>query len=467
MGARRSVGRLSAAILSSLALLPVARGVTVDYGVDVGVGESDNVTLVSRDKVSQTMAVTDLDFTVLQQSRLLNLDAKGDFSYLDYLQNAYSAHLFGRFDGSGEISIVPGRLSWLVQDSFGQTQIDPFAAVTPTNQEDVNYFSTGPNLSLRFGPMAFMDATARFARTDYETSPFNSNRFSASVAFGAQLSARSSVSLDASSERVLFENTLLNTDFDRSSVYAHYEAHGARTDLTANLGVTDVDQGGQTIRGPLAKLEVSRSLTAAAKLRLTVGRDLTDASTAFNSQSGIGGVGGIGGIGGNTSAPGVGIVGIGTTPAGAIATIGTTPAAATSTNYTVTYSALGWEYQRNRTTLGLSGRWEKDSYGGEPLLNLNRANLEFNIERRLTRLFTAQVTGSLYRTDYAQTNFSETDGRVGGGLVWREGRGLELKLRYDHTSRIVGGTGSGTGYEENRVFLTVGYRPLPRVPPTT
>ena len=55
--------------------------------------------------------------------------------------------------------------------------------------------------------------------------------------------------------------------------------------------------------------------------------------------------------------------------------------------------------------------------------------------------------------------------------MFREGRGLEIKLRYDHTSRAVSGVGvsSGigdvpgvsTGYSENTVFLTIGYRPKP------
>jgi hypothetical protein len=34
---------------------------------------------------------------------------------------------------------------------------------------------------------------------------------------------------------------------------------------------------------------------------------------------------------------------------------------------------------------------------------------------------------------------------------------LEIKLRYDHTSRVVSGVGSG--YSENRAFLSIGYRP--------
>ncbi len=58
--------------------------------------------------------------------------------------------------------------------------------------------------------------------------------------------------------------------------------------------------------------------------------------------------------------------------------------------------------------------------------------------------------------------YSETDFLVGGSLIFRPGRALEIRLRGDHTSRAV--TGIGSGYAENRIFLTVGYRPFNSMP---
>jgi hypothetical protein len=130
---------------------------------------------------------------------------------------------------------------------------------------------------------------------------------------------------------------------------------------------------------------------------------------------------------------------------------------------------------RNRTTIGMSGTWERDSYDGQPLQDLTRGSAEFRLERKLSRVLTAQLTGQVYRTEYVNTDYSETDGLVGAALLFHAGRGLEIKLRYDHSSRAVSGVGivsdvegvsgvegaSGvnTGYSENRVFLTIGYRP--------
>jgi hypothetical protein len=92
------------------------------------------------------------------------------------------------------------------------------------------------------------------------------------------------------------------------------------------------------------------------------------------------------------------------------------------------------------------------------LQDLTRGTAEFRIERRLTSQLTGQLLGRVFRTEYTNTDFSETDGLVGAALTFRQGRGLEIKLRYDHTSRVVPG-GIAGGYIENRAFLTIGYRP--------
>jgi hypothetical protein len=428
---------------------------TFVYGVDAGVAESDNVTLVSSDKISQTMAVADGDFDIRERSRLLDLDAKGDFTYLDYLQGAYSGQLIGRFDGSAHLALIPDRVIWVVQDSFGQAAIDPFTPVTPANLENVNYVSTGPDFALRFGASSYLNASARYARAQYETSPFNSNRFLGNLAWGYQLSAQSSVSLNGDAERVMFANTALNSDFDRSSGFVRYEVQGARTNLSLNLGattinqnagsiainqngtVTTIDQNHGATTGGLVKLELSRKLSSAAKLTLSLGRELTDASTSFSNLQG-----------------------------GAIGAVGTAPAAQTSDNYTSQYASARWQYQRNRTTIAVSGRWERNLYDGIPSLDYTRSGAEFSMARRLTHAFTAELLGRYYKTDYVNglvaaengsTNFD--DEMIGAALTWRHGRWLEIKLRCEHSARVTAGI---YGYGENRAMLTVGYRPKGR-----
>jgi Surface lipoprotein assembly modifier len=438
MSLRSSTRPPPIALVLTLALASAAEAETLSYGVDAGVAQTDNVTLAPSNKVSQTIAIADADFDVKKQSRLLDVDAKGDFSYLDYLQNAYGSQLIGRFDGIAHFAIIPERFIWMLQDDFGQAALDPFTPATPTNLENVNYLSTGPDVNFRLGGTSFINLSARYARSTYATSPYNSNRWFGSLAWGLQLSSRSSVSLNADTERVQFENTVVNTDYDRTNGFVRYSIQGARTELSADLGGTRITQNGASTSGGLAKVELSRKISAAAKLTFTAGHTLTDASTSFsNLQS------------------------------GATGTVGTAPAAQSSNNYTSDFASVGWHYSRNRTTLAVSARWEKDSYHEEPSLDHTLGGVELSFQRHLSRAFTAELAGRYYRTDYSHAVVTTVggsseyrDGWISAGLTWRHGRGLEVRLRGEHSFRNA--SEPGATYDENRVLLTVGYRPAPR-----
>jgi hypothetical protein len=443
-------------LVVTLALSSAAAAETLTYGVDAGIAETNNVNLAPMNEVSQTMAVVDMDFDVKQLTRLFDLDAKGNFTDLDYLQHAYGNQLVGRFDGTGKFALIPERLTWVVQDDFGQQALDPFTPQTPNNLENVNYLSTGPDVALRFGGTSFLNLSARIARAQYETSPFNSNRVLGDAAWGFQLSPASTISLNADTERVLFENTLVNTDFDRTNAFVRYEIQGARTSFSADLGGTQIEQGGTSTSGALARVQLTRTISAAAKLTLSAGRDLTDGSTSFS-----------------------------TLPAGAIGIVGTAPASLTSASYTSDYGSAGWQYVRNRTTVGVTGRWEKDVYRDASQFDLTRGGAEFSVERRMTPDLTAQLLGRYYKTNYPHAvllvgtgaivpnEFGVTtgdvigasdyaDALVGASLSWRHGRAMEVRLRVEHTSRET--TGIDAGYHESRIYLTIGYRPRPVEP---
>ena len=283
-------------------------------------------------------------FRSKQQSRLLNAEAKGSFSYLDFLQGTYGHELIGRLDGVARFALIPEKISWVLQEDFGQAQVDPFTPVTPTNRENINYVSTGPDLDLRLGftrirgcdgPLcahAIPDESVRQQSASRAALPWaapfrqapRSRSRAAPSAFFSTIRWRIPISTAAASTGVT-------------------RSQGARTELRVNLGATKVDQGNESTTGPLAKLQLSRKLSATAKLTFTAGRDLIDAAAAFSALQG----GAIGAIG--------------ATP---VTGIGTAPAAVTSNNYTVTYASVGWQYARNRTTFGVSGQWEKDSYRG-------------------------------------------------------------------------------------------------------
>ena len=404
------------------------------FGVAAGIGETDNVNLTSSHPQSQTLSAADLDFALTRTGSRLDASALGDFTDIDYLQGAYSNQVLGRFDGLALAKLWSDRLKWIVREDYGDAQIDPFAAITPSNLERENLFTTGPDLTLRPSDATFVELEALYGRSSYETSPFDANIGTGSVAVGRQLSALSSLSLVGQVQELKFDNTTVNTDYDRRELYGRYQIQGARTQVEAELGVTQANDVGSWETTPLARLSLARQVSPFSSITLDGGREYTDGAGSFSDLR----AGAAGGI-----------------------TIGAVTQ--TTANYLRNYASAGWVFSRLRTSFGLTGTWERDTYDQDDTFDVNRAEVEANLGRHITQTISADITAGVERDQYPNQGFADKYGTAGGGLTWRPGRWVEVYARYDHAFRSTSGPASaiglGGGYDENRVFVMVGYRP--------
>lgn len=405
------------------------------FGIAAGVGETDNIKLTSAHRESQTLAAANLDFALSRSGPRLNVSALGNFTYIDYVQHAYGRQFLGRLDGLAILKLWSYHLRWIVRDDYGESQLDPFAAVTPANLQRVNVVTTGPELRLRPTDASFIELEGLYQRITYETSPFDGDSLTGSLAVGRQLSPLSKISLAAQVQKLHFDNTQVNTNFNRRELYGEYSATGARTVFDAQLGATQANDTGRWKTGPLARVSLSRKISPFTTVALNGGREYTDAAGAFSDLT-AGAAGGIA-IGG---------------------------VAQTTANYVRQYGSLGWTFSRLRTLFALTGRWERDTYDKQSavLYNATRTDVELTLGRNLTTHLAGDVTGSWASTKYAHQGLTDRYGTLGAGLTWHPGRWLELYARYDHSFRRPGGAqaaASGGGYDENRVFVMLGYRP--------
>ena len=405
------------------------------YGIAAGIGETDNVNLSSIDPKSQTIAAVDADFDIKRTGSRLDASGIGNFTDLDYLQGAYGNQVLGRFDGLADAKLWADHLKWVVADDYGEQQTDPFATITPVNLQRVNVFSTGPDLTLRPGSATFVDLDARYSQITYQSSPFDGHNLTGLVEFGRDLSPLSSLSLAVQVEELRFDNTTVNTDYDRREAYAHYLIHGARTSIDAQLGVTQAnDVGSKWKSGPLARLTLTRRISPFQVVTLAGGREYTDAGGSFS-----------------------------TLQSGAAGGIAVAPVSQTTANSQRTYGSAGWFFSRQRTTVGLTGGWERDAYDLQSLYNVTREDIGLSLTRSLTPKLSADISASADRYDYSQQGFADKFGTAGAGLVYRPGSWIIVYARYDHEFRRTSGIPSaligGTGYDENRVFVMIGYRP--------
>ncbi|MBW4052287.1 MAG: hypothetical protein HIU85_12640 [Proteobacteria bacterium] len=404
------------------------------YGIAVGVGETDNVALSSTHPKSQTIAAANLDFDVRRSGSLLDASALGNFADLNYLQGAYGNQVLGRFDGLATAKLWSDRLKWMAAEDFGEQQIDPFAAIIPTELQRVNVFTTGPDLTLRPSYSTFITLDARYSQVSYQTSPFDSHNLSASAALGRQLSPLSSLSIVVQAEQLRFNNTLFNTNYSRREAYGRYRIQGARTSVEAQLGATQANDVNAWKTSPLVRLTLTRRVSPFSVVTLMGGREYTDSGGSFASLRG-----------------------------GAAGGIAVAAATQSTGNYLRNYGSAGWQFSRLRTTFGFTADWEHDGYDRQRLFDTTREDLALNLGRSLTPRLSVSLTGMVDRYDYLHQGYVNRFGMADATVTYRPGRWLVVYAQYEHTFSSTAGARTvllgPTGYDENRIFIMIGYRP--------
>ena len=316
------------------------------YRLDLGAGYTDNIALTSTGKRDETIATAGLQVSLSQLSRRIDANLVGDLAYYDYLRNTYSSEVVGSFTGGARLAIVPERFVWIFQDNFGQGVRDIFAAVSPNNRENINYFTTGPEFTSRLGGELWARLSAQYSKVSYEVSPFDSDRYSGSLGVFRDLSSASTVSANVRASRVEYDSNLGGANFNQDEAFLQYFTHGGRTTATLDLGYTELKQADTKSKGLLTRLNVTRQISAATKLSLNLGREFSNQGSAFQFQQGLGGV-----------------------------NLQTQSVTQTTDPFTSKYADVGLDFQRGRTGLGASIGYFDESYSRQTLFDRSRINL--------------------------------------------------------------------------------------------
>ena len=431
---RRAACGLSAAVLM-LAVAPQSRADDLAYDVLAGLGETDNVRLTPTDKRSDTIATVGFDLTWRERRRTLDADVTADVEYLDFLRHSYSGEVIGNVLANLHLILIPQVLRWSFNENFGQTNIDPVAATTPNNRENINNFSTGPDLTLPLGATDALLVDARYSNVNYQVSQLSSNRYSAGVGARHELSASSGISLNAEDELIRFDDSQANPDYDQQEAYFRYDATGARTRLSLDAGYTRLKLQTEQVGGFLARLELTRQLTPSQTLTFTAGHDYSDAGNEFLLLQALGG-----------------------------ANLATQAIGASSSPFKQNYVTVGWGFQARRTGFGVDAGHFKLSYVESNLLDEQRTTAGAHVTRRLTPRVEAGLYVSYLKEEFRNLgggNYNQLD--TTAQVTYRVNTKLTIDVELARTRRDSDLT--STTYTDDRAWLKIKYgRALP--PPT-
>jgi len=247
---------------------------------------TDNVSLTP-DGRSDTLAMIGLvGDTSRQDAPRFDYHLDADIAMVKYFKNEYETLPYGYLDAAGEFKIVPGYLSWVARDSFNQATLDPFLPATPDNLENINYFTTGPRLTLRptLRTTIIIEGTVSWVDTNSKSIDYiniDNRRSGGSGKIERAFSNTLSAYVGASYSDVKFKDKVNNTDFDGWTYVGGFHFGDSRTYLDASGGYTDLDVGSERASGVNWEVSLSRLISPMQRITLRTLKQFTDAANLF------------------------------------------------------------------------------------------------------------------------------------------------------------------------------------------
>ena len=387
--------------------------------------------------------------TWMRNSAHLSADVEGRVDGVAYLNDSFDDEVLGQFDGSLTWWPVSERLGWVVDLTYGQISTDPFEPISPDNQQNTTFLSTGPDWYFDIGDRMRGYLGARYEGSQYEVADSDNQRLMALAGLERPVSSTSHLALRLSSESVDYDS-LAHPDFNRHEAYVTYhfarelpsdaqdmEPTSARrssadrgirqSGLTVNAGYTWLSGDIDPASLPFLEMTFAKAVSDSVTVGVELASRFYDAGAEFASGELRGG--------GSAIDPGV------------------IPDAGV---YEERSGGAHVDFQRSRTSFTAAVSVADEIYE-TVALECRRLDARFTIEREMTRRLTgsAQVQWARYEYDFDGLDREDDDIEYRLELRRQLSRRLALRVFGLYSSRS--SDDAAVEYDEARGFLAVEY----------
>jgi len=421
---------IAAAIASTLS--GAAHAVRIDYTVDAGYERDDNVTLSEDAPIEQNIARLGVGFTLEQASSTVQASVVGRIDHRRY-EDIYDDMTDRMLQGRVNWMIVPDRLGFVVEDSYGVQSINRFNPDSPDNRQQVNVLSLGPSLHFRAGQALQGLAELRYINSDAEiTEDFNSDRLLAALRLTRDIDATSALSFNVQAQNIDFDNDLVARDHNRFEAFASYRRTYRMFDMLVDAGYAhlDYDDGGS--RGsPLVRAELGWNPSERSRFSINAASQLSDAA-----------IGTLDAIGESTGLP---------------SSVMTGSTTVTASAYEQRSLGAQYTYTGTRTVLSIFGQAHELEYVDVDAANEESRSAGVSLRYRLRPTLVLGASASVDRNEYGSpVDRRETNHLYTLGLEKSWSRNWSSSLTYTRYERST--PTPLASFEQNVIYLSLAYR---------
>ena len=282
------------ALIAGLLLVNVAvRAAPQDkliFSAGLSYENSDNVNLSPTNKLSENIIHTLLSTDYQRQSGRLQASFNLNADYQKYQNRTFNNQTVISSSLSLNATLAKQRLFWIVDNSLERVQRNQAQANIPSNQENVNHFTTGPKFIFFKNNKDSLDADIKYEKFYTEVSNDDYTGYIANASYLRNITHTATVGMRVTYNNRKFDDQLLNADYTRTDVIFNIAKKMKRSSLELDAGKTwlNLKSSPNTEEG-IFIARYQRQLDKQTSLNASFTRELTDFSNVFaaNQSGGI------------------------------------------------------------------------------------------------------------------------------------------------------------------------------------
>jgi len=281
-------GWLRLAVMASLLTgHSVVSALEIEPGVGAGLLYTDNAALAPDNEKDDLIVVGYAGVNITEDDGPLSINASADVIHLNYTDNTFGDKTYPSLRASAVWEQIRDRLDWTVQNYFTQRRTNAVAGVTPSNIQDTNVFTFGPNITFPVTGRQSVSINPEFRDFTYEDVGTDNRQYSLSTSWAYRMYRTMGVSMNGSVVKVDYDGDGETPDYTSTDVNVGISGTGARSTYSANFGRTRADRDNSSNReGFTGNLTLQYQLTGHSSALAYMASKITDAGNVLlNSET--------------------------------------------------------------------------------------------------------------------------------------------------------------------------------------
>ena len=269
-----------------LSLSPVASALEIEPFVGTGVKFTDNAKLTEKNEDSDQILNGLVGAKITENDGPVRANANTSLSYENYLDNTYGDKYWFNLSATAGWEMIRDRVDWGVYDYFTQSQINNLDSDTPSNTQNTNVFSFGPNITLPISSRQTITVQPLFSDFYYENSDTDNQQYGVTANWLYQLRQDMKAGLNGGATTVRYDKNDKNPDYSIYNLRGVVSGTRPRSEYRMEMGGTNISRdNADDQNGFSANLDWLYNITGHSSVRAYAATDLTDSSQQFlNSQ---------------------------------------------------------------------------------------------------------------------------------------------------------------------------------------